>query len=88
MDIAGTISLLFAYFVVPTILAVLFTRAGPSEIVHAYLVWVVILLCLGMAMGNTLDEKLGWPLIMAIFFTTPSIPVLTAVLRSTGLHLP
>jgi hypothetical protein len=83
-----TIFALGAYLFAPIALARIFTRAGALEILHAYLIWIAILLGLGILMGNTAGEKIGWPLIFGMFLTTPAIPTLIAILRATGLRLP
>lgn len=84
----SVIFFLCTYFVAPPLFAFLFTRAGPAEIVHAYILWFLLLVGLGMLIGSTSGEKLGWPLILGMFFTTPGIAVMIVILRSTGLRLP
>lgn len=76
------------YFVVPSAIAALVLRAGPIEIVHAYIAFFGILIGLGMLWGSTWGEKIGWPMIIGMFLATPGIPAVIFTLRLTGLRLP
>lgn len=76
------------YFIAPVAVSALFTRARAIEVVHSYFLWGAILFGLGLLMGNTPGEKLGWPLISGMFLTIPAIPILIVIRRATGLQLP
>ena len=71
------------YLVVPIALARLVVGATWPQIAIAY---AILLLGLGLisAGGSTIDEKLGWMLILGMFFTIPGIPVLSFILRKAG----
>jgi hypothetical protein len=71
------------YLVVPIALARLVVSATWLQIAIAY---GVLLLALGLisAGGRTIDEKVGWMLILGLFFTIPGIPVLSLILRRLG----
>lgn len=79
-DPAGAIGVLFAYLVIPIAITGLLQRARWREIAPAYSLWL-LLLVLGLAMGNTAGEILGWPMILALFLTTPVIPILVWLAR-------
>ena len=78
--IAGFLAI---YLVVPIALARLVVSPTWLQIAIAY---GVLLLALGIisAGGRTIDEKVGWMLILGLFFTIPGIPVLSLILRRLG----
>jgi len=78
--IAGFLAI---YLVVPIALARFVVSATWLQIAIAY---GVLLLALGLisAGGRTIDEKVGWMLILGLFFTIPGIPVLSLILRRLG----
>ena len=78
--IAGFLAI---YLVVPIALARLVVSPTWLQIAIAY---GVLLLALGLisAGGRTIDEKVGWMLILGLFFTIPGIPVLSLILRRLG----
>lgn len=79
--------LLFLYLGLPVAVSRLLTRANCREIANAYCIWLVILLIGGASMGNTIGEKLGWPMIFAMFYTTLAIPMMIWIFRLVGFRL-
>ena len=80
---------LFLYFGLPVGLSLLLLRAGWLEIANAYCLWVPTLLFGAVLLGaRTGGELIGWALIFGMFLTTPAIPILIKVCRSTGFSLP
>ena len=77
------------YFVAPIFLARVVVGADWGTIAIAYGVWLVLLgifALVNLASGIKLDEAIGWPMIMSLFFTIPAIPVLAVIMRWTGLR--
>lgn len=80
----GTVAFfLGVYLVVPIALARFFVGATWPQIAISY---GILMLGLGLvsAGGSTIDEKLGWMLILGLFFTVPGIPILSFILRKFG----
>jgi hypothetical protein len=70
--------LLIPYAVLPIALAML-VRADWHMIGKAYAIWgVFLVLAFGSAVGG---EGVGWALIIAIFYTTPVIPLLCLIMK-------
>ena len=72
-----------AYLVVPIGLARFVVGATWTQPAIAY---VVLLLGLGLirAGGKNIDEKVGWMLILGMFFAIPGIPILSFILGKFG----
>ncbi|NOT58768.1 MAG: hypothetical protein HOP19_00945 [Acidobacteria bacterium] len=84
-DIGGLVAILCCYFVIPLLITKAWMGASWKCIGVAYAGWAGILLMAGLAMGNTVGEKFGWPMIMAMFFTIPVLPIIVAILKRQGL---
>jgi hypothetical protein len=71
------------YFIVPIALAKGLVGANWTQVLIAY---GILLFPLGIIAGggNTIDEKFGWLLILAMFTTIPGIPLISLVLRKFG----
>jgi len=71
------------YIIVPITLARFIVSASWLQIAIAY---GVLLSGLGLisAGGRTIDEKVGWMLILGLFFAIPGIPILSFILRKLG----
>lgn len=84
-DVAGgVLFLLCLYFVVPVLLAKLVLRASWRAVGIAYAIWFGLLALFGLSTlggGASLDESVGWPIIMGMFLTIPAIVVLVIVLK-------
>ena len=77
------------YFVVPVFLAKVVVRADWGTIAIAYGIWIAVLgifALLNLGSGIKLDEAVGWPMIMSVFFTIPAIPVLALLMRWAGVR--
>jgi hypothetical protein len=86
-DQIGTVAFfLGVYLVIPMALARSVVRATWPQIAIAY---GILLVGLGLisAGGSTMDEKLGWMLILGMFFATPGIPILSFILRKVGVRI-
>lgn len=79
--------LLFLYLGLPVAVSRLLTRARWREIANAYCIWLAIVLLGGASMGNSIGEKLGWPMIFGLFYTILAIPVMIWVFRAIGFRL-
>ena len=84
-DPIGLVGILCCYFVIPLLITKVWMGASWKCIGVAYAAWAGILLMAGLAMGNTVGEKFGWPMIMAMFFTIPALPIIVAILKRQGL---
>jgi hypothetical protein len=71
------------YLIVPITLARFVVSATWLQIAIAY---GVLLLGLGLisAGGRNIDEKVGWMLILGLFFAIPGIPILSLIIRKLG----
>lgn len=69
------------YFLLPTFVAKALMRVSWNALFKAYGVWLGMLMLIGITSGGTLDEAVGWPMLLALFLTTPAIAVLSLVLR-------
>ena len=71
------------YLVVPIALARFVVGATWLQIAIAY---GVLLLGLGLisAGGRNIDERVGWMLILGMFFAVPGIPILSVIIRTLG----
>ncbi len=76
------------YVGVPTLLAIVLTKADWKEIANAYFLFWAVLVVLGLASGGTTGEKFGWPLIFWMFLSAPAIPVIVVLSRLLGFRLP
>jgi len=74
------------YLVVPITLARLIVGATWLQIAIAYVILVLGLGLISMG-GSTIDEKVGWMLILGMFFAIPGIPILSLILRKLGVGL-
>ena len=88
----GALVLLVAYVGLPVALAWAVVRADLRTIAKAYAIWIVFLvLTLGVNGTSRFSDGIGWAFIVAIFYTTPVIPVLCLILKlwawlQNGLH--
>jgi hypothetical protein len=71
------------YLVVPIALARFMVGATWPQITIAYVVLLLGLALISMG-GSTIDEKVGWMLILGMFFAIPGIPILSWMLRKFG----
>lgn len=72
------------YLIVPIGLARFVVGATWTQIAIAY---GVLLVGLGLisAGGKNIDEKVGWMLILGMFFATPGIPILSFLFGKFGI---
>ena len=81
---AEYIPALLAYLIVPLVLTKALVRANWLQTGAAFgILWAVLLL-LGIAMGGTWGERIGWPMIFGMFFSTPGVPIIAWVLKKAG----
>jgi hypothetical protein len=81
MDDWGTLLFMLGlYFFVPILLSKVL-GASWRRILIAYGIWIALLGVFGLTNARTLDEAIGWPLILGMFMTIPAIPVIALVLR-------
>ena len=83
-DIAGPVFfLLCLYFFVPILLAKVVLRASWRATGIAYAIWFVMLALFGLSAlpSATVDEAVGWPIIMGMFLTIPAIFAIVIVLK-------
>ena len=82
----GVLFFLGLYFAVPIFLAKVVLGASFYAIVIAYALWFRALLLWGFSSTSTLDEAIGWPIIMGMFLTIPTLPVIVLGLRLAGIR--
>ena len=80
----GVVYALCLWFVIPIFLAKVALGASWQAVAMAYMIWFGTLLSWGMLGTRTWGEAVGWPAIMALFFTIPAIPVIILVLKAFG----
>lgn len=78
--------MLGVYLVVPIALARLVVGATWPQIAIAYVILLLGLALIGMG-GSTIDEMVGWMLILGMFFAIPAVPLLSLILRKLGVGL-
>ncbi|MDP9423156.1 MAG: hypothetical protein M3Q19_10035 [Pseudomonadota bacterium] len=81
---AEYIPILLAYLIVPLLLARVLVRANWLQTGAAFGILWAVLLFLGIAMGSTWGERIGWPMIFAMFFSTPGVPTIAWILKKAG----
>ncbi len=81
--LGGVLFLLCLYFVVPILLAKFVLRASWRVVGIAYAIWFGLLALWGLSIlgSGTVDEAVGWPIIMGMFLTIPAIFVIVLVLK-------
>ena len=83
-EILGPVAFMLGlYFVVPILLAKVL-RASWRAVGIAYPIWFGLLALFGLSTlggGASLDESVGWPIIMGMFLTIPAVPVIVVVLK-------
>lgn len=80
--LSGGLVLLSAYVLVPVALAWLIVRADFRTIAIAYGIWIgFLVIAFGLLSGTSFSEGIGWSLIIAMFYTTPVIPVLCLIMN-------
>lgn len=76
--------LLVLVVVAPLLLAKFLIRANWLQCGAAFLVLWGVLLLFGLLSGGTLGERLGWPMILAIFTTLPGVPIIALLMKRFG----
>jgi hypothetical protein len=82
----GVLYFLGLYFAVPILLAKVVLGASFYAILVAYAVWFGMLLLWGFSSTSTLEEAVGWPIIMGMFLTIPALPVVLIGLKFAGIR--
>ena len=72
------------FIAVPISIAREMVDASWAQIGVSYAILYTILGLIGLG-GSTSGEKVGWILILGMFFTIPGIPILSVLLKSYGL---
>ena len=80
-DWGGIAYFLSLYFVIPLLLGKVALGASWRAVCLAYAIWLALLFLWGMTNKGTLQERIGWPIIMGMFFTIPAIPAGVLLLR-------
>lgn len=81
-SMGGLLVVAFAIFGAPALLARFLVGGEWRQVGAAYALWLGFLaLAFLLPKGGTLDEKLGWMTIIAMFLTIVAVPVLTLVQR-------
>lgn len=83
---AGLLFALCLYFAVPIFLAKVVIGASLSAILLAYAIWFGALLLWGFSSAKTVGEAIGWPMIMGMFLTIPTLPIVVVGLRIAGIE--
>lgn len=80
--LSGGFVLLCAYILVPVALAWLIVRADLRTIAKAYGIWIgFLIVAFGLLSGTSFSEGMSWALIIAMFYTTPVIPMLCLIMN-------
>lgn len=74
---------------VPVFIAKVIVRASWLMILVAYGIWVLLLAVFALTLipAGTVDEALGWPMILSFFLTIPAITLIALVLKIRGAFL-
>ncbi|OYY00385.1 MAG: hypothetical protein B7Y80_07115 [Hyphomicrobium sp. 32-62-53] len=80
--LSGGLILLSAYVLVPVAIAWLIVRANVRTIAKAYGIWIgFLVVAFGLLSSTSFSEGIGWSLIIAMFYTTPVVPVLCLIMN-------
>ena len=71
--------------VVPLWLARKLVKANWTQCGAAFLILWGGLLLLFLLSAGTLDERMGWAMIYALFLTLPGVPIIALVVKRLGL---
>ena len=74
-----------AYLVIPVVLARFVVRASWLQVACAYPVWFVALWLILGGPSNSVEEGVGWTLIMGMFFTWLGVPIAAILLRAANM---
>ena len=77
LDVVTILAFAALLFGVPILISRLLLRASWRAIGRAYAIWFGFLLVISV-LG---DERAGWALILAIFFTIPVVPIVILLLK-------
>ena len=69
------------YFFIPILLSNAALGASWKAVGLAYAFWFGLLFMWGASSKGTKDERIGWPIVMGMFFTIPAILVIVLLLR-------
>ena len=74
--------LIVPYVILPVLLAWGLVRADLRTIAKAYGIWIgFLVVAFGLLSSNSFSEGIGWALIIAMFYTTPVVPMLCLIMN-------
>jgi hypothetical protein len=74
--------LIVPYVILPVLLAWGLVRADLRTIAKAYGIWIgFLVVAFGLLSSTSLSEGIGWSLIIAMFYTTPVVPMLCLIMN-------
>lgn len=80
--LSGGLVLLSAYVLVPVLLAWGLVRADLRTIAKAYGIWIgFLVVAFGLLSSTSFSDGIGWALIIAMFYTTPVVPMLCLIMN-------
>jgi hypothetical protein len=76
------LGLFMLYFGIPVLIARFVVRGSWRQIFISYGLLYGSLLMLGLGSSASIEEKLGWPIILGMFVSIPGIPIIVAILKA------
>jgi hypothetical protein len=85
-EIQTLLGLLAIYVLAPIVIARWFMHASWQATFISMALWYGALLMFGLAAAKSLDEAVGWAMILGLFFTIFVTPVIILILRAFGIR--
>lgn len=84
-DPTGLVAVIAFVLIIPLGIARAVVKASWKQCLAALGVLWVLLLWFGLASSGSWGERLGWPLILSLFFSIPLVPFFAWILKPRGM---